>query len=114
MRTESERLSRPVAFRLTQSDYKKWLEKVESSGRKPSEFFRDCVLQNRTQVVARTGEQMQILRLVSAASNNINQLARAANSARLSGAVSETLYAGMLAELQAISDELKGRMRNAD
>lgn len=110
-------LSRPVAFRLTQMDYDNWRQKVEESGLRPSEFFRDCVLQNRTEVIARkrtSKDKAKLIYYYSAASNNINQLAKAANSARLSGTVSEALYSGLLAELHSIATILREEMKHVE
>lgn len=114
---EKVRLSKPVAFRLTEADHAAYLEKVEASGLKPSEFFRECVLQNRTQVVARvqpSGDKRRLLYLFNKASNNLNQLAHRANAAELAGTATAATYAGILAELQAISDMMKEALDHAD
>ena len=90
---EAEKLTRPVSFRLTAADHAAYLAKVEASGLKPSEFFRECVLQNRTQIVARpkaSPERGRLLYLFNKASNNINQLAHRANADHLAGLMATT------------------------
>lgn len=112
-----DKLSRPVAFRLTDKDHSEWIQKVEQSGLKPSEFFRECVLKNKTQIIAKpraSRDRRRLLYLFNSSSNNINQLARAANGARLSGRISESLYSGILAELQALSDSMKDGLESVD
>ena len=114
---EAEKLTRPVSFRLTAADHAAYLAKVEASGLKPSEFFRECVLQNRTQIVARpkaSPERGRLLYLFNKASNNMNQLAHAANAAELAGTATPATYAGILAELQAIADAMREAVEHAD
>ena len=84
---------------------------------KPSEFFRECVLQNRTQIVARpkaSGDTRRLLYLFNKASNNLNQLAHTANAAELAGTVTPATYAGILAELQMLADLMKKVIHDAD
>lgn len=114
---DGRKLTRPVSFRLTDADHAAYLAKVEASGLKPSEFFRDCVLQNRTHVIARTpasSDKRRLLYLFNKASNNMNQIAHAANSAELAGTATPATYAGILAELQAISDMMHKVIADAD
>ena len=99
---EGEKLTRPVSFRLTAADHAAYLAKVEASGLKPSEFFRECVLQNRTQIVARqtvSKDWGRLAYLFNKASNNINQLAHRANADHLAGITTEETYTRILAEL---------------
>lgn len=112
-----EKLTKPVSFRLTAADHSAYLEKVEASGMKSSEFFRDCVLGNKTQVIARpkaSVEKDQIIYLFNKASNNMNQLAYKANAAHLAGSVSEATYAEILAEIQTLAHLMKAIIKNAD
>ena len=114
---EAEKLTRPVSFRLTAADHAAYLAKVEASGLKPSEFFRECVLQNRTQVVARvptSSDKRRLIYLFNKASNNLNQLAHTANAAELAGTVTPATYAGILTELQTLADLMKKAIRDAD
>lgn len=112
-----EKLTKPVSFRLTEADHAAYQEKVETSGMKSSEFFRDCVLGNKTQVIARpkaSVEKDQLIYLFNKASNNMNQLAHKANAAHLAGSASEATYAGILAELQSLADLMKATIKNVD
>ncbi|EGG4299932.1 plasmid mobilization protein [Cedecea sp. MMO-103] len=114
---DGQKLARPVSFRLTDADHAAYLAKVEASGLKPSEFFRECVLQNRTQVVARvptSSDKRRLLYLFNKTSNNMNQLAHAANAAELAGTATPATYAGILAELQAIADAMREAVEHAD
>ena len=47
------RLGEPIAFRLSEADRAVYLENVAASGLTRSEFFRQAVLTNRTQGIAR-------------------------------------------------------------
>jgi hypothetical protein len=114
---DGDKLTRPVSFRLTDADHAAYQAKVEASGLRPSEFFRDCVLQNRTQVIARvqpSSDKRRLLYLFNKTSNNMNQLAHAVNAAELAGTATAATYAGILAELQAITDLMREAVENAD
>jgi len=112
-----EKLTRPVSFRLTAADHAAYLAKVEASGLKPSEFFRECVLQNRTQVVARvptSSDKRRLLYLFNKTGNNMNQLAHAANAAELAGTATPATYAGILASLHALEEMMQRAIDHAD
>jgi len=112
-----EKLTRPVSFRLTAADHAAYLAKVEASGLKPSEFFRECVLQNRTQIVARakaSPERGRLLYLFNKASNNINQLAHRANSDHLAGVITAETYTRILADLHGLAHYMKAALKDAD
>lgn len=114
---EKVKLTHLVSFRLTADDHKKYLKKAESSGQKPSEYFRDCVLDNKTQVVARpksSADKERLIYLFNKTSNNMNQLAHRANAAHLAGSVSEATYTGILAVLQIIAQLMKATIKDAD
>ena len=114
---DAEKLTRPVSFRLTGADHAAYLAKVEASGLKPSEFFRECVLQNKTQVIARvqpSRDKRRLIYLFNKASNNLNQLARSANAAHLAGTVDAATYGAILAELQSLADMMKKAIDDAD
>ncbi len=116
-RADGEKLTRPVSFRLTAADHAAYLAKVEASGLRPSEFFRDAVLTNRTQIVERvrpSDDKRRLLYLFNKASNNLNQLAHTANAAELAGKATPALYRGILAELQAIADAMQAAVDHAD
>ena len=109
--------TRTVSFRLTLPDHAAYLAKASAAGVKPSEFFRDAVLTNRTQVVARvqpSSDKRRLIYLFNKASNNLNQLAHTANAAELAGTVTPATYTGILAELQTLADLMKEAIRDAD
>ena len=109
--------TRTVSFRLTLPDHATYLAKASAAGVKPSEFFRDAVLTNRTQVVARvqpSSDKRRLLYLFNKTSNNMNQLAHAANAAELAVTATPATYAGILAELQAIADAMREAVEHAD
>lgn len=111
------KLTKPISFRLTAADHAAYLEKVEASGMKSSDFFRDCVLGNKTQVIARpksSADKDRVIYLFNKASNNMNQLAHKANAAHLAGSVSEATYTGILAVLQIIAQLMKAIIKDAD
>lgn len=116
-RADRPKLTRPVSFRLTDADHAAYLAKVEASGLKPSEFFRDLVLTNRTEVIARvqpSSDKRRLLYLFNKTSNNMNQLAHAVNAAEVAGTATPEIYAGILAELQTLSDLMKKVVQDAD
>lgn len=109
--------SRVVTVRLPVADHAAYMAKVQESGQTQSEFFRDCVLKNRTQVMARPArslEAKQVLFVVNKAGNNLNQLAHRANSDHSVGKISEATYADILYQLERISRYLKATMRHVD
>ncbi|EMO4164937.1 MAG: plasmid mobilization relaxosome protein MobC [Gallionellaceae bacterium] len=109
--------TRTVSFRLALPDHAAYLAKAKAAGVKPSDFFRDAVLNNKTQIVARTppsSDKRRLIYLFNKASNNLNQLAHTANAAELVGTVTPATYAGILAELQTLADVMKKAIRDAD
>ena len=116
-KTDSSKLTRLVSFRLTDADHQAYLEKVEASGLKPSTFFRDCVLTNKTQIIARPKsslEKSRLLYLFNKASNNINQLAHRANSEHKGGGLSDGTYREILDALDDLSRDMKDILRRVD
>jgi len=107
----------PVSFRLTKTERLDYLAKCEAAGLSPSDFFRDCVLTNRTQIVARpkaSADRQRLLYLVNKTSNNLNQLAHRANSDHLAGKLSETKYEEMIDSLETIARFLKATIPHVD
>jgi hypothetical protein len=114
---DKQRLTRPVAFRLTEADHAAYLEKVEASGMKPSEFFRECVLTNRTQVVARqksSADKQRLIYLFNKTSNNVNQLAHRANLDYNAGTISEATYSNILDQLELMTRYMKAVINDVD
>lgn len=110
-------LGKPVSTRLTDEQWRVFVDKVQRSGLSPSEFLRDCILTNRTQVVARprsTVERQRIMYVINKTGNNLNQLAHVANSARVSGRLSEPTFAALVDELEMITQLLKAHLHRVD
>ena len=113
----AEGLNRPVSFRLAEPDFQVYQEKVLASGLSASDFFRECVLTNKTQIVSRqkaSTQKKRLLYLVNKASNNINQLAHRANTEHLAGKLSEQTFELILSNLKVISHSLKAAVDHAD
>jgi Neuraminidase (sialidase) len=111
------KLTRLVSFRLAESDHAAYLQKVEASGRKPSAFFRECVLTNKTQIIARhkaSVENEKLIFIFNKTSNNLNQLAYRANAEYRAGIISGSTYTRILDVLEIIAHEMKDVIRNAD
>lgn len=112
-----EQLERVVSLRLTQTDYELWLSKVEASGQTRSEFFRSCVLGNRTEVIAKKAastDKLRVIYLVSKASNNLNQLAWSAHQARKRGLLDGRGFDQLNRHLRLISDTLQEKVESVD
>jgi hypothetical protein len=110
-------LGKPIAFRLSDADRKVYLDKVNRSGLTQSEFFRQAVLTNRTQVIARpvcSADRKRLLYIFNKTSNNLNQIAHRANSEHVSGELSEDTYEQLLTQLQMISRYLRCTLEKVD
>ena len=110
-------LGKPIAFRLSEADRAAYLEKVARSGLTQSEFFRQAVLTNRTQVIARpvsSADRRRLLYIFNKTSNNLNQIAYRANSKHVRGQLSEATYEELLTQLQMISRYLKCSLDKVD
>lgn len=116
VKSEEEKLNHTVAFRLTNGDFLGYKNKFSASGLNQSEFFREHVLSNTTQVVARPVASLESKRavfLLQKASNNVNQLAHRANSEYLTGQVSEHTYVAILGQLQQLNNFMLEQTRVA-
>lgn len=116
LKSEEEKLNHTVAFRLTDGDFLRYKRKFSASGFKQSEFFREHVLCNTTQVVARPVASIDSRRavfLLQKASNNVNQLAHRANSEYLTGQISEHTYVAILDQLQQLNRFMLEQTRGA-
>jgi hypothetical protein len=110
MKPDDEKMGPPISFRVPVKEHRTYIEKLERSGLTKTEFFREYVLQNKTQVVARprpTVDTQRLLYLANKASNNLNQLAYRANTDHLAGTLDDASYAAILSELEAIGDALR-------
>lgn len=113
-RKEKEALSKPVAFRLPASAYSEFKQKVEASGLSASEFFRQAILKNKTNIVARqtlTEDYRALTRYYRATSNNMNQIAYRANLDNLHRRLNDKAYVQILEELRAIERQLAEALR---
>jgi hypothetical protein len=112
-----EGLTEPFAFRLSASEALVLRSKIAQSNMKPAEFLRDCVLTNRTTVLARpqaTLEKTRMQFLFNKTSNNMNQIAHVLNSANVAGKLSDAHYQETLASLANISKYLKSALSHVD
>jgi hypothetical protein len=110
-------LTRVRGFRLTEDVSTALDEKCRSAGLTPSEFIRDCVLTNRTQVVARakvSKDKLRLLFLFNKTSNNMNQIAHRANEAHVMKKIDALLYRTILGSLAVLSQILKSEIEHAD
>jgi hypothetical protein len=112
-----EGLTEPFMFRLSQSEALVLRSKVAQSNMKPAEFLRDCVLTNRTTVIARpqaTLEKTRMQFLFNKTSNNMNQIAHVMHSANVAGKITDAHYKEALASLATISSYLKAALHHVD
>jgi len=110
-------LGRPVSTRLTEDQWQVFNEKVARSGMSPSVFLRECILTNRTQIVARppaTIERQRIMYVINKTGNNLNQLVHVANTARVAGQLSESTFVALVDELELITQLLKAHLHRVD
>lgn len=113
----AEQLEKVVSLRLTPTDHAQWLSKVEASGQTKSEFFRSCVLGNKTEVVAKTpasADKLQLIWYFNKASNNLNQLAWSAHQTRKRGLLDARTFEQVLSHLSTISELMKKGIADAD
>ncbi len=112
-----EQLDRVVSLRLTPTDHALWLSKVEASGQTRSEFFRSCVLGNKTEVIAKMPASVDKLRLIwyfNKTSNNLNQLAWSAHLTRKRGLLDASAFEQVIGHLQTISQLMQRAINDAD
>lgn len=105
-KSDDEKLSHTVAFRLTDGDFLSYKRKFSASGLTQSEFFRAHVLTNTTQVIAKpkaSADTKRAVFLLQKASNNINQLAHRANSEHLAGVLSDTTFLAIVSQLDQLN-----------
>lgn len=110
--------SKPVSFRLPISVRDAYLNKCAAANLSPSDFFREYVLTNKTQVIAQqpkaSADRRRLLFLVNKSSNNLNQLAHRANSDHLAGKLSEEAYEAILQGLEQIAQDMKAALAHVD
>ncbi|MEB0023790.1 plasmid mobilization relaxosome protein MobC [Actimicrobium sp. CCI2.3] len=103
-------LGHMLGFRLNNAEFDVWDKKVKSSGLNKAEYFRQAVIDNRS-VIQQKVHVVQghfiPTKIFSAASNNLNQLARALNTANKAGTVSNHFLEEILSTLQSIESTLR-------
>jgi hypothetical protein len=112
-----EQLEKVVSLRLTPSDHEIWLSKVQASGQTRSEFFRSCVLGNKTEVIAKKPASADKIRLIwffNKASNNLNQLAWSAHQTRKRGLLDARAFEQVIGHLNTISELMKKGVADVD
>lgn len=114
---DKARLTKVASFRLTDSDHAAYRAKFVASGLTQSEFFRDHVLTNTTQVIAAKRGSLDAKKMVylfTTISNNINQLAHRVNADHLAQKNSEDTYSALCASLDVIENQLQRVLNNVD
>lgn len=114
---KAEALSEPFMFRLSLSEAHILRDKVARSGMKSGQFVRECVLANRTTIIAPPVASLDKKRmqfLFNKTSNNMNQIAHVLNSANTSGRLSESLCKDSLRALEEIAKYLKVALNHVD
>ena len=105
-KSDAEKLTKTIAFRLTDGDYREYQKKFSASGLTQSEFFRLHVLSNTTQVIARPAASSDAKRavfLLQKASNNLNQLAHRANAEHIAKKLSEGSFIAIIEQLRQLN-----------
>lgn len=112
---EEDLLSRTVAFRLTERDYKVYKIKFAGAGVSQSQFFRENVLSNRTEVIAKTfsPNAERAVFLLSKSSNNLNQLAHRAHLAHIDGTIATVAFDAILGQLQSLNNFMLDQVKDA-
>ncbi len=103
------RLERKVSVRLGEADWLAYSERFRASGLSQSEFFRQCVLTNRTTLIVDTRRPV-LLHAINKTGHSLNQLAAAVHAAHRSGQVSDASMLSVLDHLAWIELFLQGVM----
>lgn len=92
------KLNKLFQFRVTESDYNKYMEKVIQSGYTQSEFFREVVIKNKTAIVDKSFSK-ELIKQLAWIGNNLNQITHALNKDML---MNQYIEIDTLKELKAI------------
>lgn len=116
---DAEKLTKTIAWRVTDRVYLDLMEKYKESGLTQSDFLRALLDERKDQVtiIARpkmTVDKRRLLFLASKISNNINQLAYKVNSHHLSGLISDKVYESVLKSLVLTNKILSGFVNDID
>lgn len=107
---ENEKLTERVAFRVTAATKASYEKRLADSGLSKSDFFRDCVMTDRTEIIITpqaTADMRESLRLLKNIANNCNQIAHALNVASLSGLLSASVLDKVLDTVSLLLEEAK-------
>lgn len=110
LKAESEKLTERVAFRVTAATKHEYELRLLKSGLSKSDFFRECVMTDRTEIIvpqAVSSDYRECLRLLSNIANNCNQMAHALNLANQAGIISETLTVSVLRNVSKLIEEAR-------
>ena len=110
-------LTEPYSFRLSKAESAVLADKISRSNMKASDFLRDCVLTNKTVVVAKPSaglEKKRMQFLFNKTSNNMNQIAHVLNGANAAGKLSAPLCRNAIADLEAIAKYLRSALHHVD
>jgi hypothetical protein len=111
-------LCKVVTVRLTETEFGKFEAKVKAAGMDRNDFFRDVVLQNKTEIRAIErpsklipDDKRKLIRYYQAASNNLNQIAARLNIDNKKGIVDDQNYVDVLESLCAIERMLSENIK---
>ena len=90
-----------LSVRLTAEEQAAWKAKAQAAGRSPSELLRQAMQRTRTWTAAASGVERERVREIARIGNNLNQIARWANTHKAAGEAAE-----VIAHLAAIEREI--------
>lgn len=107
-----------IIFRVTESEYEVFKQKVAEANMTASELLRTRILQDEWYVLAKppktSVDKRALLYLFNKTSNNLNQVAHLGNSANKGGVLNQKTFERILAALIVIRDQLKGGLARVD
>ena len=90
-----------LSVRLTAEEQAAWKAKAAAAGRSPSELLREAMRRTRTWTAAAAGVERERVREIARIGNNLNQIARWANTHKAAAEAVE-----VVAHLAAIEREI--------
>lgn len=103
-----------VSFRMTEDQYALHEQIIKDSDIKPSQYFRELMLNKKPIFKAATKDHERMLFLMNKASNNLNQLAHQVNTAHRRGIISEKIYIQWLNNLACVRDLMQIGINHVD
>ena len=98
--------TKTISTRLTLAEWKTVMKRIADAGKKPSHFLRELLLHGKV-VAARTQEDRQQIRMLEGGCNNLNQLARIANTQKgMDGIVIRLI--GLIEFYERLARHIKG------